>query len=455
VQTERPAAVLAGRYALQEEMGRSGTGMVWRAVDTVLDRVVAVKVLRPELADDPAFAERLADEARAVAAVSDPGIAHLLDTGTQDGVSYLVREHVEGDSLRAVLERDGPLPAGAAVRTIAAVLDSLDVAHRCGALHLDLTPENVVLSAGGHVRVTDLGLGAAVRGTRRADEAERILAPAPEAPEQRTGDADARTDVYQAGCLLDQLLGDHVPADLRDLLERARAEDPSLRPETAAAFADALRGWLSDNEQPPSSERPEERWLFRRWLVVPALVVLAAAVAIAAGLWLGRLEIGGPLGIRPKPQESPPKTTLPAMVVLPVVGVSTFDPYGDGSENDSSVSSASDGDAATAWRSENYFDARLNKPGVGLVFDLGEDQTVTGFRLQAPHPGYTFAVAVGDDPEALASTAEARFTAEASMRVSLEPVVGRYVLLWITSVVDAGDGNRAEVAEFRVAGPDV
>ena len=149
-----------------------------------------------------------------------------------------------------------------------------------------------------------------------------------------------------------------------------------------------------------------------------------------------------------------PASPAPRAIFLPVERVSTLDPFGDGTENDSGVSAAIDGDTSTAWRSENYFDADLNKPGVGLLLDLGSSRAVTGFRLETPHPGWAFAIGVGDDPDALVDTAEPSFTAAASMRRTIEAALGRYVLLWIFSVVDAGDGNRAEVAELRVVGPD-
>jgi hypothetical protein len=90
---------------------------------------------------------------------------------------------------------------------------------------------------------------------------------------------------------------------------------------------------------------------------------------------------------------------------------------------------------------------------VGLMLDLGRSREVTGFRLETPHPGWAFALGVGDDPLDLAEGADTAFTASASMRRTLEPATGRYVLLWIVSVVEAGDGNRAEVAEIEVVGP--
>src|SRR3989337_618950 len=90
--------MLADRYALDEELGRSGTGMVWRVIDTLLERAVTVKLVRPALGDDPAFAGSPPEQVRRVASLSAPGLARLLDTGEQDGVVVIVRAHVEGTS---------------------------------------------------------------------------------------------------------------------------------------------------------------------------------------------------------------------------------------------------------------------------------------------------------------------------------------------------------------------
>lgn len=457
--------MLADRYALEEELGRSGTGVVWRALDTVLERTVVVKILRPALTEDPAFAGRLAAETSAAAKIQAAGLVRLLDTGTERGVSFLVREHVEGESLRARLDRCGALEPAEAVRLTREVLHALAAAHAGGVLHLDVKPENVLIAGDGHVRLADLGVGAAIRAVR-PDDATQLLSPTPEPPEMsgRTGTPDARTDVYLAGAMLFEAITGRGPAGERSArrvrvdvsrgvdaaLARSLAPDPSERFPDPDAFIDAL-GSVTEEVRGTSREGHS----LRGWLLVPVLVVLVAALAIGLGLWLGRLELGGPLGVRAvRAEPDRPAPPEPRAAPLPVVSVSTFDPFGDGGENDSGAPAAIDGDATTAWRSENYFDADLNKPGVGLLLDLGRDRTVTGFRLQTPHPGWTFALAVGDDPGALAESADPRFTAEASMRVWIDAATGRYALLWITSVVDTGDGDRAEVAELKVVGPD-
>jgi len=135
----------------------------------------------------------------------------------------------------------------------------------------------------------------------------------------------------------------------------------------------------------------------------------------------------------------------------PVAAIAV-DPFGDGTELSSNALLGVDGDPATLWRSENYFDGELGKPGIGLILDLGQTRSIVGLRLWTPHPGYSFRVAVGDDPDALVAGVGEAQIAGSLTRIPLD-ASGRYVLVWITSVVPTGDGNRAEVAEVRIVVP--
>jgi serine/threonine-protein kinase len=463
VQTGHPTTVLAGRYALLEELGRSGTGMAWRAEDRLLGRTVTVKLIHPSLADDDAFASRLAEQTRLVASIAEPGIARLLDSGQEDGVAFLVREHVVGSSARERLVEAGPLPPAEAARIGEAVLDALAPAHEAGVLHLHLGLDDVLLEADGRVRVTDLGIGPAVAATRPPGEALRLLGGAGAAPEQVRGDPpDERADLYAVGGLLFELLTGEaargrreprrvraaVPRALDRVVARALDPDPAERYASAPAFASALRAAADDRARPRASRR---RWV-GAWLGVPLAIVAVAVAVIVAGLVIGPLEVGGPLGIRPA--EEPAATPEPAVATAPrplvPVAVTVLDPFGDGGENDDAAPFTLDGDVTTAWRSENYFDDTLNnKPGVGLLFDLGQARDLAGFRLSAPHPGYEFHLAVGDDPDALVDEIGASIVAETETVGELLGS-GRYVLVWITSVVPTPDGNRAEIAEFSV-----
>ena len=379
--------MLAGRYSLEEPIGRNQTGMVWRAIDTVLDRTVAVKLIRPDLSSEPGFVERFAHAARAAASVHHRGLVPLLDVGIEDGVAYLVREHVDGESLGTRIANDAwPDPAEAA--SIARqIREALDAAEEGGLEPIGVKPENVLLEPGGRVRVTDVGL-------------PRIV---------DTGSEPAGEGLLP---MLDEIAR----------LQR----DPAT----------------------PSNERPS--W-FRSWLLVPIAVAVVGAATIAAGLWLGELQVGGPLGVRlHHPEESPP---APAIETLPVTAVSAFDPYpGDGQENDGGLSLTIDGDPATVWRSENYFDGVMHKPGVGVLLDLGRPRTVTGFELQTPAPGFRFEVLVGNDPASMIVGGGQDFVAAQDMRESLASATGRYVLVWITTVVPVPDGHRAEIADVKLMG---
>jgi hypothetical protein len=388
VKTERPRAVLAGRYALEEPIGRGDAGMVWRALDTVLDRTVVAKLFRPDLSESPGFAEAFTEAARTAASVHHPGLVPLLDVGIEDGVVYLVREHVEGESLAERIASEGwpePAEAGSMARQIR---EALDAAKRAGIESNGVRPENVLLGSGGRVRVTDVGLAGLVRASSDT-EGDRLL---------------------------------------------LKLDEIALKAPSATSTPSQKPSWI------------------RSWLLVPIAVVVVGGAALAIGLSLGKLQVGGPLGVRLHHQDEKPPSP-PATVKLQVSSLSVFDPYpGDGAENDGGLPYAIDGDPATVWKSENYFDGRLNKPGVGVLLDLGRRRTVTGFRLDTPAPGFRFSIAIGDDPGSLVASAGPEYTAAQDMRESFAPETGRYVLFWITTVVPVPDGNRAEIADLEVMG---
>ena len=431
--------------------------MVWRSQDPLLRRSVAVKLIHPRLAEDPGFARALAEEARRVAGLSVRGIACLLDTGEQDGVIYLVREYAPGSSLRDRLDTAGPATPAEAVRIGVAALGALAEAHDRGVLHLALDLDDVIVGDGDRVCLVDFGIGAAVQSSRPG-EATTLLGDEHLAPEQAAwAEPDARTDVYAVASLLFELLTGEpargrtfprtvrpdVPRALDRVLARALDPDPERRFPDARAFAGALARSVETFD---ASDEGRATSLLT-WIGVPLVVAGIAIVTIALGLWMGTLEVGGPLGIRAAPDE-PAAVETPPVLIRPA-SVSVIDPFGDGYELSSNAGLADDGDLQTAWRSENYYDGELGKPGLGLLLDLGARHEVLGVRLWTPHPGFRFRLAVGDDPDALIDDAGGEVTSTSLSRVPLRGA-GRYVLVWITSVVPVDDGIRAEVAEVRV-----
>ncbi|MBV1852893.1 serine/threonine-protein kinase [Catellatospora tritici] len=261
-----PGVTLGGRYELTTRIARGGMGEVWSADDTVLGRRVAVKVLLPNLAADPGFSARFRAEARAMAALSHPGIVEIYDYGQTDGIAYLVMQFVEGDSLSSLVRQDGPLEPGRAMRLIGQAARAIHAAHSQGIVHRDVKPANLLLRADGRVALTDFGIARIVAGDRLTATGEIQGTASYLAPEQVTGDdIGPATDVYALGVVAYELLtgrrpftGDtplsvalqHVhepppplPPDLpepaRTLVERSLAKEPTDRWPTAAAFAEA------------------------------------------------------------------------------------------------------------------------------------------------------------------------------------------------------------------------
>ncbi len=271
--------LLDGRYRLDSPLARGGMATVWTATDTRLDRIVAVKVMRHGLAEDPAFVERFAGEARAAARLSSPHVVAVFDQGTDaaTGTAYLVMELVEGHTLREVLQSEGALPPPRALALVEPVLRALAAAHRAGLVHRDVKPENVLVGTDGSVKVADFGLARAVESTNLTATTGLLIGTvAYLAPEQvEHGRSDTRTDVYATGVLLWELLTGTppyastsplavayrhvnedipppgtvvpgVPAALDELVVRATRRDPSARPVDAGAFLAELRNVRSD-----------------------------------------------------------------------------------------------------------------------------------------------------------------------------------------------------------------
>lgn len=457
--------MLAGRYVLDELLGTSPTGMVWTATDVLLRRTVTIKLIHPRLADDPGFVHALVEQTRRLAGLADPRLARLLDSGHDDGVMFIVREHLEGVGLRTLVSERGPLSPAQAASNVSQALEGLAAAHRAGVLHLALDADDVIVSDDGQIGVTDLGLGAAIASSRR-DHAVELLGSDRLAPEWATprADLDARADVFAAGALLFELLTGEpprgrrsarairgtVPRGLDRVVRSALDPDPDRRPLDASAFAAELRSDDPTDDVVVIPEADGNGGGPLLWLGVPLLIAGAAAAIIAIGLWAGTL--GAERSSTTEPTERSASQADIAPRAIRPVSATAIDPFGDGIESSANTSWAIDGDRATSWASENYFDGTLDKPGIGLVLDLGSSRRTLGLRLWTGNPGFAFQVGVGDDPEALMGLLDEAVVASPSTWVQLDGR-GRYVLVWITSVVPTDDGHRAEVEEIRVVVP--
>ncbi|WP_244524413.1 protein kinase domain-containing protein [Trujillonella endophytica] len=303
--------LLGGRYALEERIATGGMGEVWRGRDVVLQRAVAVKVLRSEFADDPTFIQRFRAEARNAASLSHPNIAAVLDYGEAspdeagEHLAYLVMELVDGAPLSARLSADGPMEPQAALSVLRQTAAGLAEAHRHGVVHRDVKPANILVRADGAVKLTDFGIARSTDSVHLTRTGQVIGTAQYMSPEQAKGEpATPASDVYALGLVGYESLTGHaafagdnpvtvalkhvvedpepLPADLphevRDLIDSALVKDPQDRVPDGGAFLDAVQETL-DHGQAPGGTAAYTR---------PVRVLAGASALRAPGTQQGR-----------------------------------------------------------------------------------------------------------------------------------------------------------------------
>jgi serine/threonine protein kinase/beta-lactam-binding protein with PASTA domain len=265
--------VLDGRYRVEARIARGGMPTVYRALDLRLDRVVALTVMHQIFADDDEFVARFIREAKSAARLSHPNVVAVYDQGDDGGHVFLAMEYVPGRTLRDLIRERSRLSPNEALSILQPVLAALSAAHAAGLVHRDVKPENVLLADDGRVKVADFGLARAAANLEATSATTLIGTVAYLAPEQVIrGVADPRSDVYAAGIMLFEMLTGRppyqggetaisvalrhahedvprpsslvpgIPASVDDLVARATARDPDLRPRDAGAFlSDVVR----------------------------------------------------------------------------------------------------------------------------------------------------------------------------------------------------------------------
>ncbi|HEY4823719.1 MAG TPA: protein kinase [Solirubrobacteraceae bacterium] len=268
----REPRTLAGRYRLEEVIGRGGMSTVYRGTDLSLGRVVAVKVaLDPLVEESPIYLARFTQEAKSAAAIGHPGVVTVYDAGADGPTRFIVMEFVPGKSLADILKEERPLEPARAANIAAQVADALAAAHAAGIIHRDIKPGNIMVEPSGQVKVLDFGIARAVDGGSLTQTATVLGTSAYMSPEQALGQpVDARTDIYSLGCVLYEMLtgeppfvadvaaavmhqhvrvapkpaierNPNIPPSLNDLVMQMLAKSPKDRPQTAAEVRDRLR----------------------------------------------------------------------------------------------------------------------------------------------------------------------------------------------------------------------
>ncbi len=478
--------LIAGRYELEELVGSGGMSSVYRAHDKLLERNVALKVLHEQFTGEDDHVERFRREARAVAQLSHPNIVTVIDRGEQDARQFIVFEYVPGENLKALVEREGPLPERGAIQLALQVARGLAFAHREGIVHRDVKPQNVLLNEEGRAKVTDFGIARSLDVAGGLTQTGTVMGTSDYiAPEQARGaHVDELSDVYSLGAVLYELLAGEVPFPgdnfvavamrhinesppsvrerrpdvsprLDAAIRRAMAKEPGDRFRSMDEFAAELQSCLADldgsgassSEQtivvsPPSrrERRRQRRSQLERPSVWP-LIVLLAGLALLAGIFAAVFAFTG----------SSPK--LPGLggsksgshsVSVALTGVTSYDPEGDNlEEHNEAVPLATDGQSDTYWTTERYNDG-LQKSGVGLVLDAGASKKLSSLTVKSDTPSFVAVIEAGSSPSGPFKPVSSSGTVGTTTKFSLDGDAARYYLVWIT---DLGDNDVVHVNE--------
>lgn len=317
-----------GRYRLIGLLGRGGMGEVWRAYDTAMDRVVAVKVLPASFADDQVFQERFRREARAAASLDIPHVVPIHDFGEIEGRLFVTMRLVDGRDLQDLLH-DGPLPPARAVGIIEQIAPALHAAHQAGLVHRDVKPSNILVAKNDFAYLIDFGIAQALGETGLTSTGATIGTWAYMAPERlNTGHTDPRADIYALACVLHEALtgqrpypGDSLeqqivghlttppprpsvirrglPAELDTVIAHGMAKDPDHRYPTTLKLAEQARAAITAPVSPP---------------VQPQRHLPPPSCAGAPTHWRGAPPPSQPAGghfDRPQPPPGPPAPVTP------------------------------------------------------------------------------------------------------------------------------------------------
>ncbi|MCL4458604.1 MAG: protein kinase [Chloroflexi bacterium] len=371
-------ALVGERYEIMEQIGEGGAAIVYKARDILLDRPVALKVLREQYCLDPAFVGRLRQEARAAAGLSHPHIVEVYDYGKSDDHYYLVMQYVEGQNLKEYLSKRAPLPADQAVEIAQQILAGLQAAHTKGIVHRDMKPQNVLLTPEGVAKVGDFGLAKALSTPAITEAGMTIGSVHYLSPEQALGEtATLASDIYAVGIILYEMLTGQLPFDgeravqialkhvretplsprrlvpsiplaLEKIVLKAMAKDPQQRWSNASEMQQALEEYLALSRQatvplstlpwrrkgtpskPPAQRRaiPAKRPTGKSIGILPFLLpLLLLSVFVLAGLGvLLVLSRGGLPLAQPTPQATAAQSVgaapSPTAITPPIVTIS-------------------------------------------------------------------------------------------------------------------------------------
>ena len=427
--------ILGDRYVLKKSEWSSPLGPVWLARDRVLDRAVLVQLLSPALASKQHLPRMFQKAAARIAQIGGPGLLHVYDIGNTP--AFAVLEHATGGRL-AERMTSGPMRPTDAARAVLTLARGLESLHERGTWHGSLSPNTVFFDEEGRAKLFAVGLADVARGL------PRVKIPTDQPDAYRPPEADpipADADRYALAALLYEMVTGSrpepgvparakrrgIPPEIDELLQRALSPDPKQRP-----GLDEFEGALAPFARvlPPDVKQPRFAAAEYRWLIPVILIVGLAIAALTFGVQIAK-DIG-----KPKAQTTTTVSPVPQGAGLEVASVRDFDPFGNPPEEHPDKAKLTiDGDPVTNWDTVDYKSVDLDKPGVGLVFELASQQTIRSVTIKSSLPGWQADIRVSDTLGTRPDDFEkvATFTAKSSTSVSISGGrSARYVLLWIT-----------------------
>src|SRR5208337_2093774 len=251
-QALQPGHVLGGRYEILELLGQGGMGAVYKARDREVDRLVALKVIRPELAGHPDILRRFKQELILARQVTHKNVVRIFDLGTADGRKFITMDFIEGRDLKSIINERGSIPAAEAVPIVQQICRGLEAAHTEGVVHRDLKPQNVMVDDAGRVWLMDFGLARSMELSGLTRTGVLMGTPDYMSPEQaRAEKVDARSDLFSVGIIFFEMLTGRLPfqADtlMAKLLQRVQQRavpvteiDPTIPPDVSAVVSKCL-----------------------------------------------------------------------------------------------------------------------------------------------------------------------------------------------------------------------